>query len=139
MNVFFTWTVVYALVSAPDFDALTRDLAPWMTVSGAVMVIAGWVFAIEVLRAGVMAPRVPVTFMWGVVTVAVASGLSEPVQVAAAAVRDLGVAAMRVAVAGPASRGLRRGRPAAVPGRRTIRVSGPRPTPVRLIGELRHD
>jgi hypothetical protein len=85
--VFFAWTVAYALANGtPDFDALTRDLDPWMTVGGVVMVIAGSVFGIAWLRAGVV-PRWPaVVFMSGVVLVALASGLSEPVQLVAAGV-----------------------------------------------------
>ena len=55
--VFFTYTVVYALVDGTsDFAALSHDLRPWMVLHGALMVVAGLCFGIGVIRAGVL-PR----------------------------------------------------------------------------------
>jgi hypothetical protein len=137
--VFFAWTVAYALANGtPDFDALTRDLDPWMTVGGVVMVIAGSVFGIAWLRAGVV-PRWPaVVFMSGVVLVALASGLSEPVQLVAAGLRDVGVAAMGGALLLPLAR--RRAPRAAdrdADDVQTVHVRGPRPIPAQLLAEIR--
>jgi hypothetical protein len=137
--VFFAWTVVYALANGtPDFDALTRDLDPWMTVGGVVMVIAGSVFGIAWLRAAVV-PRWPaVVFMSGVVLVALASGLSEPAQLVAAGLRDVAVAAMGGALLLPSAR--RRASGAAdwdADDVQTVHVRGPRPTPAQLFAEIR--
>jgi len=138
--VFFTWTVVYALVNGtPDFDALTADLDPWMTVGGAVMVIAASVFGIAWLRAGVV-PRWPaVVFMSGVALVAIASGLSEPVHLLGAGLRDVGVAAMGGALLLPS---LHRTAPPGADGEAavalTVHVRGPRPTLAQLLVEVGH-
>jgi hypothetical protein len=52
--VYFTTTVAYALAAGtPDFDALSVALSPWMTVGGAVMVLAGTGFGVATIRAGV--------------------------------------------------------------------------------------
>jgi hypothetical protein len=136
--VFFTWTVVYALVrGTPDFDALTNALAPWMTVGGGVMVIAGSAFAIEVSRARVLPGSIPTAFMLGVVLVAAASGLSEPVQVLAAAVRDLGFAAIGLAIAVPLPGPARPAGPVPMSVAQTVHVRGRRPTPAQLLGEIK--
>jgi hypothetical protein len=139
--VFFTWTVLYALAnSTPDYDALTQDLDPWMTVGGSVMVIAGWAFGISWLRAGIV-PRWPaVVFMSGVVLVAIASGLPQPVPLFAAGARDVGLAAMGGALLLPSAR--RRALRAADRDRDDsqtvhVHVRGPRPTPAQLLAEIR--
>ena len=50
--VFFTSTVVYALVAhTPDYQAVTEAFGSWMVVHGVVMVIGGVAFGIAVLRA----------------------------------------------------------------------------------------
>lgn len=98
--VFFTATVVVALVEdTPDFETLSDDLSPWMTVGGAVMVLAGIAFAVGVVRAGVLPRWTAAALALGVVLVAATSGLSGPLPVAAAGVRDLGIAAMGAALA----------------------------------------
>jgi hypothetical protein len=135
---FFAWTVAYALANGtPDFDALTRDLDPWMTVGGAVMVIAGSAFGIAWLRAAIV-PRWPaIVFTSGVVLVALASGLSEPAQLVAAGLRDVGLAAMGGALLLPSAR--RRASGAAdrdAADVQTVHVRGPRPTPAQLFAEI---
>jgi hypothetical protein len=99
--VFFTGTVVYALVDGiSDYKTLSNDLAPWMIIHGALMVLAGSCFAYAVIRARVLPRWTGITLMTGVIMVAAAQGLSEPLQVLAAAIRDLGFAGMGAAVMG---------------------------------------
>jgi hypothetical protein len=99
--VFFTGTVVYALVNGiGDYDILSADLAPWMTIHGAIMVLAGSCFAYAVIRAGVLPRWTGMTLAAGVVMVAASQGLSEPFQLVAAATRDAGFAGMGAALLG---------------------------------------
>jgi hypothetical protein len=106
--VFFTGTVVYALVDGvSDYDTLSKDLAPWMTIHGALMVLAGSCFAYAVVMARVLPRWTGIALMAGVILVAASQGLSEPLQVLAAAVRDLGFAGMGAALMG---RGAKSGR-----------------------------
>jgi hypothetical protein len=98
--VFFTGTVVYALVAdVPDFGALDHDLSPWMTIHGAIMLFAGLAFGAAVLRAGVLPRWTAVALMAGVVLVSAAQGLPDGVQLVCAGIRDLGFAGMGAAVA----------------------------------------
>ncbi len=93
--VFFTGTVLYALVAGtPDYDALSDELGAWMTIHGAVMVIAGLCLGLAVLRARVFPRWTGLALMAGVVLVAIAVGLPEGAQTAAAAVRDLSFVGM---------------------------------------------
>jgi hypothetical protein len=93
--VFFTGTVVYALVNGTkDYASLSDELGAAMIVHGAVMVVAGLGFGYAVLRARLLPGWTAVTFMAGVVLVAAAQGLPETAQLAAAAVRALGLAGM---------------------------------------------
>jgi len=95
--VYFTGTVVYALVDGTsDFDQLSGDLGPWMTVHGAVMLAGGLAFGYRTARAGVLPAWSGAAFAAGVA--AVALGLPGVAGVAAAGLRDLGVAAMGAAV-----------------------------------------
>jgi hypothetical protein len=74
--VFFTSTVVYALVAGvPDYRALTRIFGPWMTVHGAIMLIGGVAFGVAVVRARVLPRWTGACLMGGVVLVSLASGL----------------------------------------------------------------
>jgi hypothetical protein len=98
--VFFTGTVVYALVArTPDYDVLSHDLQPWMTIHGAVMVIAGLGFGLAVIRAGVLPRWTAVALMAGVVLVAASQGMPEALQLPAAGIRALGLAGMGAALA----------------------------------------
>jgi hypothetical protein len=97
--VFFTGTVVYALVNGTkDYDTLSLELGAWMTVHGAVMVLAGLGFGYAVLRARVLPAWTAVALMVGVVFVAAAQGLPAGAQLIAAGVRALGFAGMGVAL-----------------------------------------
>jgi hypothetical protein len=99
--VFFIGTVVYALVNGiGDYNALSADLAPWMTIHGAIMVLAGSCFAYAVMTAGVLPRWTGMTLVAGVVMVAASQGLSEPLQLLAAATRDVGFAGMGAALLG---------------------------------------
>ena len=97
--VFFTGTVVYALVHASrDFSALSNDLSPWMVIHGALMVFAGLAFGYGVIRAGVLPRWTGIALMTGVVLVSLAQVLPDGLQLVAAGVRDLGFAGMGVAL-----------------------------------------
>lgn len=74
--VFFTSTVVYALVAGvPDYPTLTAIFGPWMTVHGALMLIGGVAFGVAVIRARVLPRWTGVCLTGGVVLVSLASGL----------------------------------------------------------------
>ncbi len=93
--VFFTFTVAYALVDGtPDYDALTDDLGAAMTIHGAIMLLAGIGFGVAVGRAGVLPAWPGYALAAGVVLVVATQGAPEGAQLVAAAVRDLGIAAM---------------------------------------------
>ena len=93
--VFFTFTVVYALVDGtPDYDALTDDLGLWMTLHGAIMLLAGIGFGVAVARAEVLPAWTGYTLAVGVVLVVATQGAGNGVELVATAVRDLGIAAM---------------------------------------------
>lgn len=97
--VFFTGTVVYALInSTKDYATLSNRLGPVMIVHGAVMLIAGLGFGYAVLSARLLPAWTARTLMVGVVLVAIAQGLPEGVQLTAAFVRDLAFAGMAVAL-----------------------------------------
>jgi hypothetical protein len=97
--IFFTGTVVYALITgAPDYTALRDDLGQWMNVHGAIMVLAGLSFGYAVARAGILPRWTAVALMLGVVLVSVSQGLPESVQLVAAGIRDLGFAGMGAAL-----------------------------------------
>jgi hypothetical protein len=99
--VFFTGTVVYALVDGTsDYTALSRDLQPWMTIHGAVMVLAGLGFGVAVIRAKVLPAWTGIALMAGVVLVSLSQTLPEGPQVLAAAIRDLGFGGMGAALLG---------------------------------------
>ena len=107
--VFFTGTVVYALIAGTsDYNALGARLAPWMAIHGAIMVLAGLCFGYAVIRAGVLPRWTGIVLMAGVVVVAASQGLPEPLQLLAAGVRDLGFAGMGVALLGAGAMSTRR-------------------------------
>ncbi len=97
--VFFTGTVVYALIrGTSDYAVLSRELQPWMTMHGAVMVFAGLGFGIAVIRAKVLPAWTGVALMAGVILVSLSQSLPEGPQVLAASIRDLGFAGMGAAL-----------------------------------------
>jgi hypothetical protein len=74
--VFFTATVVYALVAGtPNYQALADVFGPWMVIHGLVMLLGGLMFGLAVARAGVLPRWTGVCLMAGVVLVSAASGL----------------------------------------------------------------
>lgn len=97
--VFFTGTVIYALVNdTPDYAALQDAIGPLMVVHGALMVAAGLGFGAAVLRAGVLPRWAAVALMAGVVLVAASQSLPEAAQAAIAGIRALGFAGMGFAL-----------------------------------------
>ncbi|MCW2819662.1 MAG: conserved rane protein of unknown function [Marmoricola sp.] len=93
--VFFTGTVLLALVDhSPDWDSLVGDLEPWITLHGALMLVAGSAFGVAVVRAGVLPRWTGQVLVVGVVLVAVATVLPDPLPTLAAGVRDLAFAGM---------------------------------------------
>ena len=97
--VFFTGTVVYALVEGTaDYDALGDDLGAAMTIHGAIMLLAGLGFGYAVIRARVLPAWTGAALMVGVVLVALTQGTAEGVQLIAAGIRDLGFAGMGAAL-----------------------------------------
>jgi hypothetical protein len=99
--VFFTGTVVYALLDGTnDYTALSSELGAWMTIHGAIMVLAGLGFGGAVVRAGVLPRWTGIALMVGVVLVAFSQDLPEGLQLLAAAIRALGFAGMGAALLG---------------------------------------
>jgi hypothetical protein len=86
--VFFTGTVLYSLVErSPDWSALLAATEPWMTVHGALMVVAGVAFGAAVVRAGVLPAWTGWALAVGVVSVAAANPLPDPIRTVAATIR----------------------------------------------------
>lgn len=108
--VVFTGTVVYALVNGTkNYEALTDQLGLVMTLHGGLMVVAGLGLGYAVLRARTLPAWTALALMAGVVLVAVTQTMPEGPQLAAAGVRDLGLAGMGAAMllaptAGPPAR-----------------------------------
>ena len=97
--VFFTATVVYALVNnTKDYQTLSNELGALMIAPGALMVFAGLGFGYAVLRARVLPAWTGVALMAGVVLVALAQSAPDGAQLAAAGVRALGLAGMGAAL-----------------------------------------
>lgn len=97
--IFFAGTVVYALAAhTTDWAGLSDALEPWMTVHGAVMVVAGLSFGWAVARAGVLPSWTGYTLMAGVCLVAATSAAPDPVRTVAAAVRAAAFIAMGFAL-----------------------------------------
>jgi hypothetical protein len=93
--VFFTGTVVYALVDGTkDFTALSDRLNPWMSLHGAIMVLAGLGFGYAVLKARILPRWTGVALGAGVVLVALSQGMPDGAQLAAAGIRGLGFLGM---------------------------------------------
>jgi hypothetical protein len=97
--IFFTGTVVYALVDRTrDYATLSDRLNPWMTLHGAIMVLAGLGFGYAVLRAAVLYRWTGIALGAGVVLVALTQTMPESLQLAAAGIRDLGFFGMGVSL-----------------------------------------
>ncbi len=97
--VFFTGTVIYALVNGTnDYPALTAKLGTSMTIHGAIMVIAGIGFGLAVIRAGVLPRWSGAALAAGVVAVAATQAAPEGVQLVAAGIRAIAFAGMGIAL-----------------------------------------
>lgn len=93
--VFFTGTVIYALVDGtPDYETLTDQIGPAMTIHGAIMAFAGIGFGVALVKARVLPAWTGVLLGVGVVAVAATQGASAPVELFAALLRDLAFAGM---------------------------------------------
>lgn len=96
--VFFTGTVVYAMVNATsDYSALASKMGASMTIHGAIMVFAGIGFGLAVIRAGVLPRWTGVALAAGVVAVAATQAAPEGVQLVAAGIRATAFAGMGIA------------------------------------------
>jgi hypothetical protein len=127
--VFFTGTVVYALINGTsDYTALSHELQPWMTIHGAVMVLAALGFGVAVIRAKFMPRWTGIALMAGVVLVSLSQTLPEGPQLLAAAIRDLGFAGMGAALLG--AHAVSGHRPAAYPVGRSMIDKAPQEGPV---------
>jgi hypothetical protein len=103
--VFFTGTVVYALVNGTnDYSALSDDLGTLMTAHGAIMVFAGIGFGVALIRARVLPAWTGVALGAGVVLVAATQSAPEGAQLVCAAIRDLAFAGMGLALLAAPSR-----------------------------------
>lgn len=97
--VFFTSTVVYALVNhTHDWSELTTQLGAWVTIHSVLMVLAGVAFGAAVIRAQVLPRWTGVTLIAGMVLMAVTVSLPDVTQTLSAAVRDLAFLGMGAAV-----------------------------------------
>ena len=97
--VFFTSTVVYALISeTPNYKALVKVFGAWMTVHGLILLVGGIAFGLAVVRARVLPRWTGVCLMAGVLLVAAASGLPDTARTAAAAVPALAFIGMGIAL-----------------------------------------
>jgi hypothetical protein len=97
--VFFTGTVVYALVRhTKDFDQLGAALDPAMTAHGALMVIAGVGFGYAVVRAGVLPRWTGIALTVGVILIPLSMSLADGVGLIGVGLRDLAFARMGAAI-----------------------------------------
>jgi hypothetical protein len=97
--VFFTGTVVYALVDGTrEFEQLGAALSPWMTIHGALMLIAGVGLGYAVSRAGVLPRWTGMALAAGVVLIPLSMGAADAVGLVAVGIRDLAFAGMGAAL-----------------------------------------
>jgi hypothetical protein len=97
--VFFTSTVVYALIDGTsDWNALTHRFGAWITVHSALMVVAGVLFGVSVVRARVLPRWTGAALILGMLLMTVATALPDAAQTAAAGVRDVAFAGMGAAL-----------------------------------------
>ncbi|MCU1367707.1 MAG: hypothetical protein JWN39_3346, partial [Ilumatobacteraceae bacterium] len=93
--VFFTSTVVYALVRhTADWTTLQDELGAWLTVHSVMMVVAGALLGVSIVRAHVLPRWTGITLCVGMVLMAVTAGLPEALRTVSAGIRDLAFAGM---------------------------------------------
>jgi hypothetical protein len=99
--IFYSSTVVVALANGTrDWDALVGQFGPWMTIHGALMLVAGSAFGLAVIRAGVLPRWTGAALVAGVILVAASSVLPAIAQTVSAGVRDLAFAGMGASLLG---------------------------------------
>jgi hypothetical protein len=97
--VFFTSTVVYALISGtPNYKTLAKVFGAWMTVHELILLLGGLALGLAVVRAGVLPRWTGVCLMAGVLLVVAASGLSDVARTVAAAVPAIAFIGMGIAL-----------------------------------------
>jgi hypothetical protein len=102
--VFFTGTVVYALVDGTsDWAALSDHFGAWIAIHSVVMVVAGVLFGVAIVRADVLPRWTGLTLILGMLLMAIAVALPDAAQTAAACVRDLAFAGMGASILWPRS------------------------------------
>lgn len=100
--VFFTSTVVYALVAGTrNYHDLAGVFGAWMVVHGVVVLVGGLTFGLAVVRAGVLPRWTGWCLMLGVVLVVSASGLSNLARTVAATLPAVAFAGMGWALLTP--------------------------------------
>jgi hypothetical protein len=93
--IYYTGTVAYALVNhTKDWDTLSHQLNPALTIDGALFLVAGVGFGIAVRRAALLPRWTGFSLIAGVVLVAISQGMPEALQLTAVGVRDLAFAGM---------------------------------------------
>ncbi|MBJ7353281.1 MAG: hypothetical protein JHC98_00515 [Thermoleophilaceae bacterium] len=93
--VFFTFTVAYALIDdTPDYETLSDDLAPWMLIHGAIMLVAGIGFGYSIIKSRPYPRWTGIALIAGVVLVSATQGAPVGIELVAAAARDLAFAGM---------------------------------------------
>lgn len=97
--VFFTFTVIYALVEGtPDYDTLSDDLAPWIVIHGAIMLLAGIGFGYSIIKSRPYPHWIGIALILGVVLVSATQEAPVAIELFAAGVRDLAFAGMGIAL-----------------------------------------
>ena len=97
--VFFTSTVVYALVNhTDDWETLQKAFGAWITIHSVLMVVAGVMFGVGVIRARVLARWTGISLIAGTLLMVATSGLPDATRTMSAGVRDLAFAAMGVSL-----------------------------------------
>jgi hypothetical protein len=103
--VYFTGTVAYALIkSTKDWDTLSDQLGPILTIDGALYVVAGIGFGSAIVRAGRLPRWTGIALIVGVILVAATQNMSEGVQLIGVGVRDLAFAGMGLSLLRAANR-----------------------------------
>jgi hypothetical protein len=93
--VFFTSTVVYALVNhTSDWETLQKEFGAWLTIHSVLMIVGGVLLGVGVIRAQVLPRFTGVALIAGMFLMAATSGLPDATRTMSAGVRDLAFAAM---------------------------------------------
>jgi hypothetical protein len=97
--IFFTFTVIYALAdNTPDYETLSDDLAPWMLIHGAIMLLAGIGFGYSIIKSRPYPHWTGIALILGVVLVSATQNTPVGVELLAAGIRDLAFVGMGLAL-----------------------------------------